>query len=83
VWTWRWLVTYDTLFVIDLATRRVQIVGSTSYPDEAFMCQAGRTMTGTDEGALAGCSGADLRPRPEVERTSPSHAGRIGGARGA
>jgi transposase InsO family protein len=55
VWTWRGLVTYDTRFVIDLATRRVQMVGGTSHPDEASMCQAGRTMTATDEGALAGC----------------------------
>jgi hypothetical protein len=29
VWTWRGLVTYDTVFVIDLASRRVQILGST------------------------------------------------------
>ena len=29
VWTWRGLVTFDTVFVIDLASRRVQIVGST------------------------------------------------------
>ena len=55
VWTWRGLVTYDTRFVIDLATRRVQMVGCTSHPDEAFMCQAGRTMTATDEGAVVGC----------------------------
>lgn len=33
VWTWRGLVTYYTLFVIDLASRRVQIVGSTPHPD--------------------------------------------------
>jgi hypothetical protein len=32
VWTWRGLVTYYTVFVIDLASRRVQIVGSTPYP---------------------------------------------------
>ena len=37
VWTWRGLVTYYTLFVIDLASRRVQIVGSTPHPDEMFM----------------------------------------------
>jgi hypothetical protein len=55
VWTWRGLVTFYTLFVIELATRRVQIVGCTPHPDEAFMSQAGRTMTATDEGALAGC----------------------------
>jgi putative transposase len=29
VWTWRGLVTYYTVFVIDLASRRVQILGST------------------------------------------------------
>ena len=34
VWTWRGLVTYYTAFVIDLASRRVQIVGSTPRPDE-------------------------------------------------
>jgi hypothetical protein len=27
VWTWRGLVTYDTGFVIDLASRRVEISG--------------------------------------------------------
>jgi hypothetical protein len=27
VWAWRGLVTFDTLFVIELATRRLQIVG--------------------------------------------------------
>ena len=36
VWTWQGLVTYYTLFVIDLASRRVQIVGSTPYPDDLF-----------------------------------------------
>jgi putative transposase len=55
VWTWRGLVTFYTLFVIELATRRVQIVGCTPHPDEAFMAQAARTMTAADEGALAGC----------------------------
>ena len=43
VWTWRGLVTYYTVFVIDLASRRVQIVGSTPHPDERFMRQVGRT----------------------------------------
>jgi putative transposase len=55
VWTWRGLVTYYTVFVIELATRRVQIVGSTASLDDAFMIQAGRTMTATDDGALARC----------------------------
>jgi putative transposase len=37
VWTWRGLVTIYTVFVIELASRRVQILGSTSHPDEEFM----------------------------------------------
>ena len=39
VWTWRGLVTFCTVFVIDLASRRVQILGATPYPDDAFMRQ--------------------------------------------
>jgi putative transposase len=52
VWTWRGLVTYYTVFVIDLASRRVQIAGSTPHPDERFMQQVVRTMTVADEGLL-------------------------------
>jgi transposase InsO family protein len=52
VWTWRGLVTYYTVFVIDLASRRVQIVGSAPYPSGLFMCQVGRTLTATDVGLL-------------------------------
>jgi HTH-like domain len=55
VWTWRGLVTYYTVFVIELATRRVQIVGSTPHPNDAFMLQVVRTMTALDDGALAHC----------------------------
>ena len=54
VWTWGGLVTYDTVFVIDLASRRVQIVGSTAHPDEGFICQVGRTLTAADDGVLVG-----------------------------
>ena len=39
VWTWRGLVTYYTVFVIDLASRRVQILGSTPYPQAVFVQQ--------------------------------------------
>src|SRR5512144_2178272 len=49
VWTWHGLVTFYTVFVIDLASRRVQIVGSTPHPDETFMRQAARTLTMADE----------------------------------
>ena len=53
VWTLRGLVTYYTLFVIDLASRRVRILGSTRHPDAFFMHQTARTMVTADEGALA------------------------------
>jgi len=52
VWTWRGLVTYYTVFVIDLASRRVQIVGSTPHPYDVFMQQVARTMTAADDGLL-------------------------------
>jgi putative transposase len=54
VWTWRGLVTYYTVFVIDLASRRVQVVGSTPSPNDLFMRQVSRTLTAADEGILVG-----------------------------
>ena len=36
------------VFVIDLATRRVQVLGTTPHPDEAFMRQVVRTLTMSD-----------------------------------
>ncbi len=45
VWTWRGLVTFYTVFVIDLASRRVQILGSTPHPDIVFIQQIVRTLT--------------------------------------
>jgi Integrase core domain len=39
------LVTHYTVFVIDLASRRVQILGSTPHPEVLFMQQAVRTLT--------------------------------------
>ena len=54
VWTWRGLVTYYTVFVIDLASRRVHIVGSTPHPDEVFMRHVARTLTAADDGWLVG-----------------------------
>jgi transposase InsO family protein len=46
------LVTYYTVFVIDLASRRVQILGSTPHPEALFMHQVGRQLTLADEGLL-------------------------------
>jgi transposase InsO family protein len=45
-------VTYYTVFVIDLASRRVQIAGSTLHPHDAFMQQVVRTLIAADDGLL-------------------------------
>jgi len=60
-------MTFYTVFVIDLASRRVQILGSTPHPDEAFMQQVGRTLTMADAGEL---SPLDLRPGRKMERVA-------------
>jgi putative transposase len=52
VWTWQGLVTYYTVFMIDLASRRVQILGSTPHPDALFMQQVVRTLTMGHDGAV-------------------------------
>jgi len=52
VWTWRGLVTYYTVFVIDIASRRVQILGSTPHPDGLFMQQIVRTLTMAQDGVV-------------------------------
>ena len=54
VWTWRGLVTYYTVFIIDLATRRVHVLGSTPHPRDLFMDQIVRFVTAADDGALVG-----------------------------
>jgi hypothetical protein len=40
------------VFVIDLASRRVQILGSTPRPDALFMHQVVRTLTMAEAGAV-------------------------------
>jgi hypothetical protein len=54
VWTARGLVTYYTLFVIELESRRVHLVGSTPHPDDAFVSQVARVLTSADDGVLSG-----------------------------
>ena len=41
----RGLVTYYTVFVIELHVRRVHVLGSTPHPDEAFVVQTMRHLT--------------------------------------
>jgi putative transposase len=52
VWTWRGLVTYYTVFVIDFASRRVQILGSTPRPEAVFRQQIVWTLTVAEAGAV-------------------------------
>jgi putative transposase len=46
------LVTYYTVFIIDLASRRVQILGSTPHPEALFMQQIVRTLTIAEPGVV-------------------------------
>ena len=49
-------MTYYTLFVIELHSRRVQVAGSTPSPDQAFVVQAIRSLSNAIDGVLAdGC----------------------------
>lgn len=52
VWTLTGLRTFYTLFAIDLKTRAVEFVGTTTSPDGAFMAQVARNMTGVMDGWL-------------------------------
>jgi transposase InsO family protein len=54
VWTARGLVTYFTLFVIDVATRRVYIAGTTTNPTSSWMAQIARNLTDCEDGFLNG-----------------------------
>src|SRR5262249_9445313 len=54
VWTARGLVTHYVLFVIDLATRAVEIAGVTTNPDAQFMAQVARNLTDHLDGFLRG-----------------------------
>ena len=47
-------LTESVLFVIDLATRRVEIAGIVREPDSAWVVQCGRQLTDPDEGCLRG-----------------------------
>ena len=50
--TWHGLVTFYVLFVMELATRRVQIAGITPHPTAVFMQQCARQLTDPFDGFL-------------------------------
>jgi transposase InsO family protein len=54
VWTATGLKRYAVLFVIELATRRVQIAGIGSEPDSAWVVPCGRQLTDAVDGFLVG-----------------------------
>jgi hypothetical protein len=53
VQTWQDMVTYYTVFVIDLASCRVQILGSAPHPTDLFRGQVVRAVPSADDRALA------------------------------
>lgn len=54
VLTWRGLVRYQVLFVIDLATRHVEIAGIAPDPDGSWTLQVARNLTDAVDGFLLG-----------------------------
>ncbi len=49
----RGLVTFYVFFVIELATRRIEVAGITAGPNEGWMLQVGRNLTDSIDGFLA------------------------------
>lgn len=54
VWTARGLVTFFTMFVIDVATRCVYVAGTTTNPNSEWMAQIARNLTDSENGFLNG-----------------------------
>jgi transposase InsO family protein len=53
--TWRGLVRYFVLFVIDLKSRRVEVAGITATPNGEWMRQIARNLVDCEEGFLVNC----------------------------
>jgi transposase InsO family protein len=53
IWGPRGLVTFYVFFLVELATRRIEIAGITPSPNEAWMLQIGRNLTDPIDGILA------------------------------
>jgi transposase InsO family protein len=52
--SWRGLITYYVLIVIEISSRRIYLGGITPNPDHSFMMQVARNLTDCDEGFLVG-----------------------------
>ena len=50
--SWRGLITYYVLVVIQLETRRVMLAGVTRHPIEEWMGQVARNLTDSESGTL-------------------------------
>jgi putative transposase len=53
VWSWKGLLTFYVLFVIDLSTRRVTLCGMTTNPNERWMLQMSRNLLDGESGVLS------------------------------
>jgi hypothetical protein len=65
--SWAGLIRYHVLFLIDIATRRVEIAGLTRSPDGVWMDQIART---TDFGDALERGGVEVVRLPREARTS-------------
>jgi HTH-like domain len=72
VWTVHGLVTFYTAFVSDFATRRVQVLGITPHPDDAFMYQLVRTLTMSNDWRMEGSASCRHRIRRRTRTPTPS-----------
>ena len=72
VWTARGLVTYHVAFLLEVQSRRIQVIGCTPFPNEVFVIQCLRQVTG-DAGRRR--PAADSRLRSPVAQWGRGVAG--------
>ena len=85
VWTWRGLVTVYTVFVIHLASRRVQILGSTPYPTRRSCGRSGgrsrwQTPSPAASSFVIGTPNGVDRSASACVRQNPDRADTVSGA---